>query len=595
MVALSKALLLTLAVRTRGCTNVLVTAGASADSHPMVAYNADESALHGAIMHWPAGNHSPGEMREVYSWDLGKKLGEIPQPAHTYNVMGNSNCQGLVIGETTLGGLEELSNVGKDDKDGRVLDYGSLIWITLQRAATAREAIHVMQNLTATYGYASDMEGFSLSDSTTGEVWYMELIGKGKWEKGIVWVALRVPEGYVHAHANQARITTFLPCTDESQCMSAPDTVSFAIARGYWKGAVDDTRFSFSDIYDPVTFSGARFCEARVWHVFSVIADQAHFDPAQYLDYAQGKNLTNRMPLFVKPKTALTRDDVHTLLSGHYEGTWFDPSKDAGAGAEHSPYRWNGLEWKLGETSYVNERIVGTQATSWHFVATMRPEMPKPMGVLLHWGADDHSWSPKIPIHGGASEVHPSYDDSDCTGRDACRIAKGLDGTVTSFSWSSAWWVNNAVADQVYTRSDRAAPVVLAARKELEASMEAALATCEAQAKAQFEAGHFAAGQAILNAHAVEMGATATAAWTALWQRLTMLFYDGKTTTLDPTNEVCGCDRPAAVFTDAWAQKVVLDDGDHYRVPNNSPMNSLARRPHDKPTRDKLSIQGVAP
>ena len=163
---------------------------------------------------------------------------------------------------------------------------------------------------------------------------------------------------------------------------------------------------------------------------------------------------------------------------------------------------------------------------------------------------------------------------------------------MTNFSWSSAWWVNNAVADQVYTRSDRAAPVVLAARKELEASMETALATCEAQAKAQFEAGHFAAGQAILNAHAVEMGATATVAWTALWQRLTMLFYDGKTTTLDPTNEVCGCDRPSAVFTDAWAQKVVQDDGDHYRVPNQK---SLAGRPHDKPTRDKLSIRGVAP
>ena len=259
------------------CSNILVTPGASADGNPMIAYNADDAALHGALSHWPGGEHRPGSMRQVYSWDLGKKLGEIPQPKRTYNVMGNANCQGLVIGETTLGGLNELSNVGKDFRNGTILDYGQLIWITLQRAATAREAIDVMAHLTAEYGYASDMEGFSISDPS-GEVWYMEMIGKGGFEKGTLHVALRVPDGYVAAHANQARITTFLPCDDPSTCKASPDVVSFAIKRGYWKGELHDPSFSFSDVYDPVTFSGARFCEARVWTVFRGLADPADFN-----------------------------------------------------------------------------------------------------------------------------------------------------------------------------------------------------------------------------------------------------------------------------------------------------------------------------
>ena len=235
-----------LAHSARACTNVLVSGGAAADGNSMIAYNADSADLHGAVSHWPMEKHRKGAMREIYSWDLGRKLGEIPQPHATYNVIGNANCQGLVIGETTMGGLSELSNVGKDYRNGTIMDYGQLIWVTLQRARTAREAITVMDNLTRTYGYASDMEGFSLSDSSTGEVWYMEFIGKGGFETGAVWVALRVPEGKIMAHANQARITTFLPCDDPDTCRMAPDTVTFAIKRGYFKGKPDDPAFDFS-------------------------------------------------------------------------------------------------------------------------------------------------------------------------------------------------------------------------------------------------------------------------------------------------------------------------------------------------------------
>ena len=546
-------------------------------------------------------------MRQVYSWDLGKKLGEIPQPKRTYNVMGNANCQGLVIGETTLGGLNELSNVGKDFRNGTILDYGQLIWITLQHAATAREAIDVMAHLTAEYGYASDMEGFSISDPS-GEVWYMEMIGKGGFEKGTLHVALRVPDGYVAAHANQARITTFLPCDDPSTCKASPDVVSFAIKRGYWKGELHDPSFSFSDVYDPVTFSGARFCEARVWTVFRGLADPADFNSSAYLDYARGFDLSRRMPLFVRPRRKLTRDDLHALMSDHFEGTWFDPSNDVGAGAELSPYRWNGLEWAYNGSKYVNERVVGTHYTAWHFVATIRPPpMPKPMRAVLHWGADDHSWAPKIPVHGGASRVHPSYDDAECTGRDACRRASGLHGTVTDFSMESAWWINQIVADQVYSRKARAAPLVHRARKELDEKLEASLATADAAARAKFEAGDIEGGKEILDRHAIAAGGAATARWIELWKELIVTLVDGRVMALDSSNEVCGCKKAPAKFGDDWKGKVVEDTGAHYREPQcqagrpghpsacaaaaGSGVASVA--PHGKPTRDKLTIRGV--
>ena len=460
----------------------------STAGHSHISYNADDAALFGAVSHWPAASHPPGAMREIYSWDLGIKLGEIPQPPKTYNVMGNANEQGLAIGETTHGGLSVLSNVGKTAANGTIMDYNNLISVTLQRASTAREAIKTMAWLANTYGYASDMEGFSIADSD--EVWYMELIGKGSFEKGVVWVALRVPDGYVSAHANQARITTFLPCDDPSACMAAPDAASFAIKHGLWSGKPDDPAFSFSDVYDPLTFEGLRFCEARVWYIFSQIADPSHFDAQAFLPYARGANASARMPLFVKPKAKLSRHRIHELMGSHYEGSWFDPSKDVGAGAEHTPYRWNGLSWEYQNTTYVNERVVGTQYTAWHFVARVASKaVPSPMRAVLWWGADDHSYSPKIPIHGGATAIHRSYDDHNCTGRSLCRAAAGLPGTVTELSFDSAWWVNNLVSDVVYTRKDRAAPVVLAARAALDHDLEQALAAAETAATKQFAAG----------------------------------------------------------------------------------------------------------
>jgi dipeptidase len=276
----------------------------------MVAYNADSATLYGSLYHYPKANHqTPGAMRDVYNWDTGVYLGQIKEAAETYNVVGNMNEFGLVIGETTFGGIAELQVQSK-----AVIDYGSLIWITLQRSKTAREAINTIGALLSEYGYASEGESFSLADPT--EAWVMEIIGKGELELGAVWVAKKVPAGHVTAHANQARITTFAQFGDEDTIF-APDTVSFAKKYGFYPTAAPDASFSFSDTFNPVSFEGARFCEARVWSFFGKVMGDDW--AAQYLDYAQGYNLTNRMPLFVAPPKKLSLGDVRhrTYDIGH--------------------------------------------------------------------------------------------------------------------------------------------------------------------------------------------------------------------------------------------------------------------------------------
>jgi dipeptidase len=508
-----------LAPTVSACSNVIVSPAASVSGAALLGDNDDSGSRHGLVTHFDAANHSHGAMREVWHFETGVYLGSIPQPPHTNGVMAHANDRGLVIGETTHGGLRELSQHSEDGNTDYILDYGSLIHITLQRAATAREAIHTIANLTEQYGYATSMEGFSIADGS--EAWYMELIGKGKHGQGIVWVALRVPDGYITAHANQARITTFLPCDDPDQCMAAPDAVSFAISIGAYNGSETDARFSFSDTYDPVTPTGARFCEARVWYVFSQVADPADFNASYYLPYAQGFDLTRRMPLFVRPKRKLSRADVHAMLSSHYQGSWLDPAKDVGAGAEHSPYRFNGLSWKNKGKSYVNERVVGTQYTAWHYVAEVRGDpTADALKARVWWGADDHAWAPKIPLYGGATAVHRTYDDGNCSARLACRHALGLPGDMMNFSWESAFWVNSAVANFLYGIKDRAAPVVTAARQDFDEWAVSQSKDAEAKAARLFKGGERSAGQAVLTQLAKTTGAEATARWRQLFQDL---------------------------------------------------------------------------
>ncbi len=403
------------------CTNFIVTKGASTDGSVMVSYAADSHQLYGALYFTPAGKFKPGTMLRVDEWDTGKYLGDIPQIASTYTTIGNMNEHSLIIGETTYGGRPEL-----EDPNGTI-DYGSLIYITLQRAKTAREAIATIAELTATYGYASSGESFSIADKD--EAWIMELISKGKFGKGIVWVARRIPDGYVSAHANQARITTF-PLNDKENCLYSEDVISFARERGYFNGKDED--FSFAEAYAPLDFGAMRGCEARVWAFFRTVAD----DMDQYVDYAMGHNPKNRMPLWVKPRTKVAPKVVFDAMRDHYEGTPMDMTTDIGAGGHHCPYRWRPMYFKVDGVEYCNERATATQQTGFWFVAQARENK---QGILW-FGTDDAATSPLTPIYANSTEIPWCFDEAN--------------GSMLKYSDESMFWITNRIAQFAYLRYD---------------------------------------------------------------------------------------------------------------------------------------------
>ena len=413
------------------CTNFLITRGATKDGSTMITYAADSHVLYGELYYWPAADYPDGAMLDVVEWDTGKYMGKIPQVKHTYQVTGNMNENQVAIGETTYGGRKELAT----QKDALV-DYGSLIYISLQRSKTAREAITVMTDLVKNFGYASSGESFSISDAN--EVWILEMIGKGEGQKGAVWVAMRIPDGYISGHANQARITQF-PLNDPKNCLYATDVISFAREKGWFEGK--NNEFSFSDTYAPVDFSGARFCDARVWSGFNKVNKQMK----QYESYAMGKVTydankvaTNRMPLWIKPDSLLSLKDVMNMMRDHYEGTELDMTKDPGTGPFGSPYRWRPMEWQVDSVTYVHERAISTQQTGFSFVAQSRPNLPNPIGGILWFGLDDTYLTCYMPIYCGIKQVPNSV--------------KVGDGDMLTWSDNSAFWVFNQVSNQVYTR-----------------------------------------------------------------------------------------------------------------------------------------------
>ena len=414
------------------CTNFIVTRGASTDGSVMVTYAADSHALYGALYHTPGGKHKSGAMLPVYEWDTGRYLTDIPQVRETWSTIGNMNEHSLIIGETTYGGRPEL-----EDSTGR-MDYGSLIYSTLQRAKTAREAISVIAELADTYGYASSGESFSIADPD--EAWIMELIGKGfkddgkggNARKGIVWVARRIPDGYVSAHANQARITTF-PKDDPENCLYSPDVISFAREMGYYNGP--DADFSFSDAYAPLDFGGMRACEARVWAFFRTVAD----DMDRYTDYAMGHNKDNRMPLWVKPRAKVSPKTLFDCMRDHYEGTPMDMTTDLGAGGHNCPYRWRPMEFEVDGVKYVNERATATQQTGFWFVAQARPDVTRDMGILW-FGVDDAATSCLTPIFCSAQEVPGCFREDN--------------GSMLEYSPTSAFWLFNRTTNFAYMRYD---------------------------------------------------------------------------------------------------------------------------------------------
>jgi dipeptidase len=533
-----------------GCTNFLVTKGASVDGSNMITYAADSHTLFGELYFQSAQDYPAGAMRDIYEWDTGKYLGQIPQPAHTYSVIGNMNEFQLAIGETTYGGRGELSK-----QTGAIMDYGSLIYVTLQRAKTAREAIEVMTNLVADFGYYSSGESFSISDAN--EVWILELIGKGEGEKGAVWVAVKIPDGYISGHANQARITTF-PLNDSDNCIYAEDVISFAREKEWYKG--EDKDFSFSDVYAPVDFGGARFCDARVWAGFNKVASGMNI----YTSYAMGKvehggsnNFpTNRMPLWIKPDKKVSVQDVMGMMRDHFEGTELDMSKDFGAGPYELPYRWRGLTWEVDSVQYCNERAISTQQTGFSFVAQSRNWLPDPIGGILWFGVDDASSTCYAPMYCGITEIPECF-------------AVG-NGDMLTYSETAAFWVFNQVTNFTYSRYSDMIKDVEKVQKQLEDKFVAYSAVIDKAAETLYKKDKVKARNFITE-YSVNEANNMTQQWKELGQYLLVKYVDGNIKREKDGKFLRSEDgMPAypifAGYPDWWYKEIVKSTGDHFKV-----------------------------
>lgn len=428
------------------CTNIIVGKKASADGSVFVSYSADSYGMYGNIYSHRGGVHPQGEMRKVYDWDTNKYHGEIAQAQRTYNVVGQMNEHQVSITETTFGGREELWETGG------IIDYGSLIYIALERATSAREAITIMTALVDEYGYCSEGESFSICDKN--EAWIMEMIGKGKGQKGAVWAAVRIPDDCVAAHANQSRITR-LSQYDKKSVLCSKDVIKFAREKGYFTGK--DSEFSFRDAYAPNDFSAVRYCDARVWSIFNRLCDGMD----KYVDYAAGKDLKGEMPLYMKPKKPVTLQDVMNGMRDHYENTPFDIRDEVGAGPYNMPYRPTPLSWEVDGKKYFNERPVCTQQTAFCFVGQMRSWMPDALGGIAWVTNDDPNMAPFVPLYCSIDQVPRCF----------CRI-EGEQDDVT-FSWKSAFWLQNTVSNMVYPYYEKMFPDLLSYRESLDRSFGA--------------------------------------------------------------------------------------------------------------------------
>ena len=561
-------------INTDACTNVLITKGASVDGSNMISYAADSHLLFGELYFAPAGVWNAGEMRRIEDWDTGKYLGDIPQVSRTYQRVGNMNEYQLIIAETTYGGREELH-----DPNG-IMDYGSLIYVALERTKTAREAIKVIVELANTYGYYSSGESFSLADKE--EVWVMELIGKGPDNKGIVWVARRVPDGYICSHANQARISTF-PLNDPENCMYAPDVITFAREKGYFNG--EDKDFSFCDAYAPLDFSGMRACEARAWSAFNILCDgkftfidengnEVTKDSYDYVEYAMGYDATKRFPLFVKPARKLSVKDAADVMRDHYEGTPMDMTTDIGAGGNALPYRWRPLNFQHDGKTYFNERAIATQQTGFWFVGQVRSFLPDEIGAVNWFGCDDAATSYLTPIYVSTYDVPESF-----------RVGNG---DLLTYSPTSAFWMTNRVANTCYRAYNIMFPTIDAEIDAWENSMIEAVAKADQEAlaiykaaagkpkknlrrndKARKVADQYGAVRQYLTDFSLSNAQKIFDKWVALEQFLIVKFLDGNiksqnedgsfvtnqhTTTIPSKLRYAG-------YTDKWKEAVAKDHG----------------------------------
>jgi dipeptidase len=522
------------------CTNLLVGKKASTDGSTIISYAADSYGLFGELYHWPAKKYNPGEMLKVYEWDTGKYLGEIPQVLQTYNVIGNMNEHQLAIGETTFGGRSELA-----DSTG-IMDYGSLIYITLQRAKNAREAIKIMTDLVSEYGYYSGGESFSIADPN--EVWVMEMIGKGVGNKGAVWVAVRIPDDCVSAHANQARIQQF-SLNDSENCLYSPDVISFAREKGYYTG--EDADFSFAKAYAPLDFGAMRFCEARVWSFFNNV----NKDMGEFVSYAQGKT-TEPMPLYIKPDRKLSAQDIQNLMRDHYEGTELDWRFDVGAGPFNSPYRWTPLTYEVDSVEYCNERPIATQQTAFSFVAQLRSWLPDEIGGILWFGIDDAAQTVYYPFYSGHNVVPHE-------------MAEG-NGDLLNFSWTSAFWIHNWVSNMVYTRYSDMSEDMKKIQSRLEGSFAAQQPQIEERALELHKQSSEESVQ-YLTEYTNNLVKEGMAEWKKLGEYLMVKYIDGVIKAEEngefkrnPYGQPARPQRPG--YSNEYYKKIIDQTGDKYKV-----------------------------
>lgn len=549
-IAVLSALLLTNVPQTEACTNVLVTKGASKDGSVMVTYSADSHSLYGELYHNKATDYAPGTMLKIYNWDSGKYMGEIAQVAHTYNTVGNMNEHQLIITETTFGGLPQLR-----DKDG-IMDYGSLIYITLQRAKTAREAIEIMTDLVSEYGYASGGESFSIADKD--EVWIMEMIGKGSKivdgknvNKGAVWVAIRIPDGYISAHANQARITQ-IPMNDPENCLYSPDVISFAKENGLYKGS--DADFSFSDVYNPLDFSGMRGCEARVWSAFNKVSSGMD----QYIDYALGQNPKNKMPLYIKPEHKISVKELADIMRDHYEDTPLDMRNDIGAGGHALPYRWRPMTFEVDGVTYTNERAIATQQTGFWLLGQARNWLPDAIGGIIWFGVDDAATSCLTPIYSSSTRIPECF-----------RVGNG---TMTTYSPTSAFWIFNRVANFAYLRYDLLSAEIKKAFDKHENQCIKTIPAIDAAAKILYEESPEEAVE-YLTDYSITTAQQMFNDWVNLDQYLLVKYIDGNVKKEDENGFMDngnGRNIPASPlqpgYNELWKKAVANDAGERLKV-----------------------------
>ena len=542
---LTLTLLLVTAVATYlpACTNLIVGKNASTDGSTIVSYSADSYGLFGELYHYPAGIHPKGTMIDIHEWDTGKYLGRIEQAHQTYNVIGNMNEFQLTIGETTFGGRPELV-----DTTG-IIDYGSLIYLALQRSRNAREAIKVMTELVQEYGYYSSGESFTVADPN--EIWIMEMIGKGPGVRGAVWVAVRVPDDCISAHANHSRIHQF-DLDDKENCMYSSDVISFAREKGYFSGVNKD--FSFSKAYAPTGFGELRYCEARVWSYYNMFTN----DGQKYLSYIEGNDPTP-MPLFVKPNRKLSVQDVKNAMRDHYEGTPLDISQDFGAGPHHAPYRLSPLDFEVDGQKYFNERPISTQQSGFVFVAQMRADLPDAIGGVLWFGTDDANMTVFTPVYCCTDKVPVCYTRVD-----------GAD--YITFSWNSSFWIFNWVANMVYPRYDLMIGDVRATQQELENTLNAAQSGIESAALKLWETDPDQAKK-LLTSYTNLTAQSTFDTWKRLGEYLVVKYSDGviRRTNPDGSFQRNSIGQPAGVirpgYPEDFLREYVKQTGDRYKMP----------------------------